>query len=190
MRIISGKFRGRKLVSIQGRHIRPTADRVREALFNIIAHKVPARSVLDLYSGTGALGLEALSRGAGSVVFIDNDERALSILRQNIERFKQPLDIRMVRWDITRDLRCLNDQSKAFDLIFLDPPYTMEVVSRSLQNLAKSGSMASEALVVAEHAPREAIETTDTGLVITDRRRYGKTALTFLTVPSSEDCIL
>ena len=180
MRIIAGKYRGRKLATIEGRHIRPTSDRVREALFNILAHKPKPAAVLDLYCGTGALGLEALSRGATRACFIDNDNQSISILRKNVALFKEALDVNIIRWDASASLDCLRSEDQRFDLTFIDPPYARALISQTLRHLVDCRCMASGGIIVAEHAPDETIALPDSGYKIIDHRRYGKTRLTFL----------
>ena len=182
MRIISGQLRGRKLKSVPGRSTRPTADRIRESLFNILGPKPQGAHVLDLYAGTGALGIEALSRGAELAVFVESAARALSVLNDNLQRLNLEQRSRVLRWDITKNLNCLQPYPQAFDLIFMDPPYSRHLIPPTLDHLRKSGALNVEALIIIEHASAERFETAPAGLMRIDERRYGTTQLTFLRI--------
>jgi 16S rRNA (guanine966-N2)-methyltransferase len=187
MRIISGQLRGRKLKTVPGLSTRPTADRVRESLFNILDAEVKGAHVLDLFAGTGALGIEAISRGAGSVVFVESEPRALSVLRSNLQLLNLEPWSRVLRWDIAKNLNCLKTYPHTFDLVFMDPPYHRKLVMPTLIHLCTSGSLCSKALIVVEHAPAEALEEASLGMQRIDERRYGSTQLTFLYYDSSPD---
>jgi 16S rRNA (guanine966-N2)-methyltransferase len=182
LRIIAGQFRGRKLASVKKTAIRPTSDRVREALFNILGRKPMGSAVLDLFSGTGALGLEALSRGARTCVFVDNDERSLAVLRRNISLCKVMSCATVIRWDIANNLSCLNRDDQGFDLIFMDPPYGLGLIEKTMVTLIRQDILLPEALVVAEHPCGEAIDLSGTGLHIVDHRRYGSSTLSFMSI--------
>ena len=180
MRIIGGQYRGRKLESFKGRDVRPTSDRVRESLFNILAQRTRDACALDLFSGTGALGIEALSRGARMAVFVDNSVHSLGVLRKNLERCVLARDgIRVIQWDIARSLECLRPYAQTFDLVFLDPPYQRELASVAMQHLLLSGCLAPEAVLVVEHEARSAPEVESERFTCIDRRRYGRTGLSF-----------
>ena len=180
MRIVGGKFKGRKLRSVRGTRTRPTADRTREAIFNIIAFQLQDVRVLDLFAGTGALGIEALSRGAQSAVFIDISKPSLSILRENLAGLCVESSTRIIRWDITANLNCLLSMPRAFDLIFMDPPYNQNLIMPALGHLHASQSLDSDALVIVEHSSREPVEPDRLPFDIVDRRQYGKTLVSFL----------
>lgn len=180
MRIIGGKLRGRRLATIPGKSIRPTADRVKEALFNILADRLPGSAVLDLFAGTGALALEALSRGAQSALFVDNRQKALDVLRLNIQSLGLADHTRVVRWDIARNLNCLRGMIPRFDLVFIDPPYHTGLIRPSLVNLCSSRAMADGAVIVVEHGYQDPVPEDLPALTIMDRRRYAKTLVSFL----------
>ena len=180
MRIISGEFKGRKLNSLKGNATRPTTDRVRESIFNILATHIVNVSVLDLFAGTGAFGLEALSRGAASAVFIDSSASAIKIIQKNITACKAETRGRGIRWDISKNLNCLQVKTQAYDLVFMDPPYNGKTIKPSLLNLHRSGSMEEDALIIVEHSPLEAIPEDILGLTVVDQRRYGNTLVSFL----------
>ncbi len=180
MRIIGGKYKRKKLLSVPGSSTRPTSDRLRESLFNILSGNVVKAVVLDLFAGTGALGVEALSRHAHSVVFIDNQAKAVSVITKNINACSLEESARIYKWDITRNLNCLNGRERLFDLVFMDPPYNLGMISKALVNLSKTGCLAGGAVVVAEHAVGESVGEIPDCYSITDQRQYGKTAVTFL----------
>ncbi len=179
MRIIGGDLRGRKLVSLKGVTIRPTSDRVREALFNILGNITADAVVLDLFAGSGALGLEALSRGAGKAVFVDKSAASLKVVERNIKLCRLHHDCRTIQWNILRNLNCLKTYPQTFNLVFLDPPYNRNMVSQALKHLVASRCVAPCAVVVAEHDPAEAIEVPDESWTLSDQRRYGQTLLSF-----------
>ena len=181
MRIISGKAGGRKLVTPPGRSrdIRPTADRAREALFNILGERVVGARVLDLYAGTGALGLEALSRGASQLILVDHFRPALDIISRNIGLCASPDDnVALVRHDLRKGLPpalLRGEKSHPFDLIFLDPPYDQGLSLLTLQHLDNSNLLAPETLIVAEDRSSESLPDALMHLELTDTRRYGDT---------------
>jgi len=174
VRIIGGELRGKKLFSPRGRSVRPTADRLRETIFNIIAAEVPGAVVLDLFAGTGALGIEALSRGASSAWFVDRSAAALSLLEKNLSACNLTGRSRRIRWDIAKSLHCLSDARPLFTLVFIDPPYACGLLSAAMFHLHRSRSTASGALVVIEHGIDEPLDEPGSAYHIEDRRRYGK----------------
>jgi 16S rRNA (guanine966-N2)-methyltransferase len=180
LRIIAGDFKGRNLRSVGGTKTRPTANRTREALFNILAADIPGSRVLDLYAGTGAYGIEALSRKAESAVFIDNDHEALVVLRSNITIFALSRQTKIIRWDLAQNLNCLRSMPARFDLVFMDPPYNQKMIEPSLRNLHLSQSLTDRALVIVEHSRQEAVSTYQMPYEITDHRKYGKSLVTIL----------
>lgn len=180
MRIISGSLRGKKLHAVRGMKVRPTADRLRESIFNILSSRIHEAIVLDLFAGTGAFGIEAISRGAEYAVFIDNSQEALSVIARNIEACAFNDRTKIIKWDITRNLSCIKSFNPAFNLVFIDPPYNRNMVNPSLLNLAKSGCLATGAWVVLEHAAAEPLQADPGVFEIDDQRRYGKTLVSFL----------
>jgi 16S rRNA (guanine966-N2)-methyltransferase len=181
VRIIGGELKGRKLYSIRGTAIRPTADRLRESIFNIISSCVPDAVVLDLFAGTGALGIEALSRGAESAIFVDNSKEALSVIKNNIKSCTLDKRAKVIKWDIKKNLNCLKLTPPGFfTLVFLDPPYNQNMIKPTLLNLDHSKSMKKEAVIVVEHAPVESIPSEFIAFEVTGQRRYGKTLVSLL----------
>jgi 16S rRNA (guanine966-N2)-methyltransferase len=183
MRIVAGRHRGRRLLAPPGETVRPTSDRAREALFNILSHgKLAAagvpfveKAVLDAFAGTGALGLEALSRGAAEAVFIEQDREALAILRQNVEALGEGARARVVLGDATRPPRA----TSACAVVFLDPPYRSGFAGPALAALAAAGWLAPDALAVAELAARERLSP-PAAFTSLDERVYGAARLVFL----------
>ncbi len=183
MRIVGGRHRGRRLLAPPGDAVRPTSDRAREALFNILSHgrlaaaglPFAGAAVLDAFAGTGAFGLEALSRGAAEAVFIERDRDALSALRRNIETLGETARARIVPGDATRPPRA----AVACAVAFFDPPYASGLAGPALAALAAAGWLAAEALAVVEVAAREEPPRPD-GFALLDERVYGAARLLFL----------
>jgi len=180
LRIIAGDLKGRKLRSVHGTKTRPTANRTREAIFNILASQTPDSRVLDLFAGTGAFGIEALSRKAETAVFIDIDNDALSVLQANIESLSLERQTQIIRWDLIKNLKCLSPLDIAFDLVFMDPPYRKNMIEPTLRNLHISQSLVSGTRVIIEHSQREPVAAGQLPYEIADQRKYGKTLVTFL----------
>ncbi|MCP4819577.1 MAG: 16S rRNA (guanine(966)-N(2))-methyltransferase RsmD [Shimia sp.] len=183
MRIIAGEFRGIALASVgkgdAGAHLRPTTDRVRESLFNVLqggkfGDPIEGARVLDLFAGTGALGLEALSRGAEHVCFVDDGRKSGQLVRENIRITRAKDRTRVVAADATR--LPVNGEAP-FDLIFLDPPYGKALGDKALAAAVKGGWVADNALIVwEENGPQQP----PLGFDLLDQRRYGDTHVTFL----------
>jgi 16S rRNA (guanine966-N2)-methyltransferase len=180
MRIVAGRFRGRALASVgkgdQGAHLRPTADRVRESLFSVLNSRgvLQDARVLDLFAGTGALSLEALSRGAEAAVLVDDGRKSQSLIRENIRLLDVGDEARLIARDATR--LPINDGAP-FDLVFLDPPYGKGLGARALMAAQKGGWVSDDAFIVFEEStPQPAPD----GFLVLDHRRYGDTHVTFL----------
>ena len=165
---------------IRGTAIRPTADRLRETIFNIIANRVPEAVVLDLFAGTGAYGIEALSRTARSAVFIDNNRSAISAISRNLKLCRLEDRSRVIHWDITSGLSCLNTSKNRFNLVFLDPPYNMNFIAVALKNILTHSILAPNNRLVVEHSFLESLPNELDTYVLHDQRRYGKTLVSFL----------
>lgn len=183
MRIVGGTYRGRTLVAPEGLSVRPTTDRVREALFNILEHgetPLEGARVLDLFSGSGALGLEALSRGALSVLFVEMDPDARGAIRENIETLGATGSTRIFKRDATRLGPVPGDRGGSFDLVLLDPPYGKGLGPQALVSAQEGGWLAAGATIVFECG---ADETPDvSGFQLDDMRRYGDTKVLFLSL--------
>ena len=180
MRIVGGTFRGRPLATPRSEAIRPTGDRTREAVFNVIAHNWPERlegaRVLDLFSGTGALGLEALSRGAAHCLFIEESAEGRGLIRTNVEAFGLQGRARIFRRDATR----LGEAGTIapFDLVFADPPYGKGLAERALESALAGGWLKPDALVVVEEAASSPFQPVE-GFDVLQRREWGETSVTF-----------
>jgi 16S rRNA (guanine966-N2)-methyltransferase len=178
MRIIAGAFKGRRLAPVKGR-TRPTAAKVREALFNILGPAVASVKVLDLFAGTGALGIEALSRGALAAVFVEDHPEAVKTLRRNLEDLELQGQTRVWPLPVTTALKKLAAQGERFGLAFLDPPYGGGKAAAALQALASLEVLAAGAQVVVEHSRRETLPEAIGHLRRLEVRRYGDTQVAF-----------
>ena len=181
MRVVGGRLRGRNLAAPASREIRPTADRLRESLFNILVHAyenpVEDARVLDLFAGTGALGIEAISRGAGFALFVDNGAEARALLRNNVEALGLGGVTKVFRRDAT-ELGPAHPV-EPFSLVFLDPPYGKGLAEKALASLRDGGWLTKEALLVVEEAKAAAF-TAPEGFVELERRAYDDTEFVFL----------
>jgi 16S rRNA (guanine966-N2)-methyltransferase len=177
MRIVAGEFRGRRLHSPKGSKIRPTSDRVREAIFNIIATELRDAQVLDLFAGTGALGLEALSRGAAQAIFVDQDADALRLIRVNIETCGIKDRTKVIQGSAQQAIRRLTAAGETFNLIFMDPPYGKGLVEQTLPQLESVAD--STTLLVVEHHVKDVIPAQSGEWLRTQERRYGDTSVSF-----------
>ncbi len=176
MRIIGGTYRSRVLSGFDGEDVRPTADRTREALFNILSMQVRGARVLDLFAGSGAVGIEALSRGAREVVLNDAAKESLALIKKNLASLKIPLgeQVSLIGSDY---LTCLATQRGTFDIIFIDPPYRKEFGVPALHTIAERGLLSEKGVAVYERD--EPFTGEIDGLEQYDERRYGKAYLTF-----------
>lgn len=185
MRVIAGSARGRKLRSLRGLAMRPTQDRVREALFNIIGEAVIDSSFLDLYAGVGGVGIEALSRGAASVVFVENHPPAVEVIRNNLTACGFSSGFCVVKSDALRFIDGAARRAEKFQIIYIDPPYRTPLLQRTLQKLGAAHIIAAGGLVVAEHASAEQLAEKYGDLLLQDLRRFGDTALSFFTLQNA-----
>lgn len=185
MRIVAGTAKGRALEGPKptSRHIRPTADRVRETLFNILGQWLDGHAVLDLYAGTGALGLESLSRGAGKAVLVDQDREALGLCRQNTDHLGFTAQVEILSMPVARAVETLGKRGAKFDLIFADPPYAARVVEGVLEQVARAGVLAPGGTVIVEHDKREPAPESHEGFSRVDERRFGDTVVSFFRIP-------
>ena len=181
MRIISGEARGRTLFAPAGDQTRPTSDKLRGSLFNILNGRVENAEVLDLFGGTGALALEALSRGAARAVIVDSARAAIEMIRRNADIvLKDALEKRalILKKDYRSAISAVQD--RRFDLVFLDPPYRMlDAYGDAIERLNRSGALAEDAIIVCERRHDAAIRLPD-GFEVYDSRVYGETAVDFV----------
>ena len=175
MRVITGKARGVVLKTPDGMATRPTTDRVKEALFSIIQFDIPAAKVLDLFGGTGQLGIEALSRGAKSAVFVDEREDACRLIRENLKRTKLEQDARVVRSDYMAYFRSCKE---SFDIILLDPPYAEVFLENSLKMITEIDILRTGGIIVAERPLGKELSWEIPGYSRSRDYKYGKTLIT------------
>ena len=175
MRVITGKARGVQLKTPEGMQTRPTADRVKEALFSIINFDIPGAKVLDLFGGTGQLGIEALSRGAGGAVFVDDREDACNLIRENLRRTKLAQDAKVVRADYMDYLKRCKEK---FGIIFLDPPYAEVFLENALKCITEIDILQSGGIIVTERPLGKELPFEFEGFTRSKDYKYGKTLLT------------
>jgi 16S rRNA (guanine966-N2)-methyltransferase len=178
LRVISGTLKGKKLFSVKGQSLRPTSDRVKEAIFDILQDRFRGQKVLDLFAGTGALGIEALSRGATTAVFVEESPRSLSALRRNIEACRLQDRATVLVKEVPIGLKILEEKGERFGLILLDPPYGKGWAARTLAALSRCSILDADGLVVAEHSVTEELPSAPF-LKRVDGRRYGDTQVSF-----------
>ena len=171
MRVISGTARGRKLLEPSGAAIRPTSDMVKEAFFNIIQFDIEGRRVLDLFAGTGQLGIEALSRGAASVVFVDDSAAALQLIRSNLGLCGMEGTV------VLRDAMRYIERCEEFDLIFIDPPYDSKLAERALEKIYEFDILANGGIIVCEVSNEKVMPELDSPYYMRREYRYGKKKL-------------
>ncbi len=181
LRVIAGEFKGRRLRTLAGLRTRPTAERTREAIFNILGPTVRRAHLLDLFAGTGAYGIEGLSRGAASAVFVEVDRAACGVLTANLQTCGLTGRARVLRWDAARNLDCLRHHAARFQLVFMDPPYGRGLLAPALAHLVRSGCVADGARLVVEHDAADPLPEPAAPYLLQDRRRYGRTLVSFLT---------
>lgn len=182
MRVISGKSRGKKLASLDGDNTRPTLDRVKEAMFNKIQFNIKDATVLDLFAGTGALGIEALSRGAKEVYFCDKVPGAINVIKQNVTNTNNIDKAVILNKDYNEVLEKLKKENKKIDIVFLDPPYKTNLAIESLQKIIMSNLLTEDGIVIIEtddiNKEKEILKIEN--VEIFDKRKYGSVWLIFI----------
>jgi 16S rRNA (guanine966-N2)-methyltransferase len=190
MRVIAGTYRSRLLVAPRGLQTRPTSDRLRERLFDILSPRVSGSRFVDLYAGTGAVGIEALSRGATHVWFAENAEPALAAIRQNLVALKIAVGFTIEDRGVGAMLQRLGKISQLINLVYIDPPYDAEAEYAGTLNFLGSargrGTLASDALVIAEHSSKAKLAMRYGALEHTRLVKQGEAALSFFAFPTSE----
>ena len=180
MRIIAGQLKRRLLKGPRSRRIRPVLDKVKGAIFNILGSVAGAR-VLDLYAGTGSLGLEALSRGAIHATFVDDAKEAVGIIHDNVDALNLSGSSEILLKSVPAALRGLAGRELQFDLIFIDPPYDLGLINPALATIAESKMLNDGGWIVTEHSPREL--PSSPVLQLADVRSYGQTRVSFFSTP-------
>lgn len=171
MRVISGKYRGRLLVAFKGDHLRPTTDRVKETIFNKLMHRIPESRVLDLFSGTGNLSIEALSRGAQFVLMVESHRKSLQIIKKNFENLSIERDFELRSQDVFSFIKSY--QGEGFDIVFADPPFTKKIAHEVMLALSQVSWVGAEVIVVIEASTHERLEPTYSGFKCLDILEFG-----------------
>ncbi|MDD5617683.1 MAG: 16S rRNA (guanine(966)-N(2))-methyltransferase RsmD [Candidatus Omnitrophica bacterium] len=180
MRIASGLFRSR--IIKYPKNIRPTQDKIRKSLFDILSNVVGGSVFLELFAGSGAVGIESLSNGAKEVVFIDNDRKCCKIIENNLRDLglvSGESNVAILAQDAFRAIEFLHKQARKFDIVFLDPPYYEDLAKKTLQKISACDILAPHALVVAEHNKKDVLEESYLNLTCFKQKRYGDTLLSF-----------
>ena len=194
MRIVAGKFKGRRLKTPKGSEVRPTADRVKESLFRIFGEGVVDADFLDLCAGTGSIGLEALSRGAKSTTFVDNNYHSVRIIESNLQMCgfdrKHP-QVKLIHLDARKALARLGKRKAKFDLMYFDPPYASKIYKSCLKQIAEANLLSPIGVLVVEHGKVQEADWPESlildELVLSRQERYGDTILSFYQVASVKD---
>lgn len=182
MRIISGKARGTKLYTLEGTNTRPTLDRVKESIFNIIQNEIEGATVLDLFAGSGAIGLECLSRGAKKAILCDKSKEAVEIIKRNIEKTHMEECAKIINTDFETCLEKLKNEQ--FDIIYIDPPYATDYIFKSLKKIKEIGISKKESLIIIETDDEQRIlkDIGNIEIKIVDKRKYGRATIIFLEI--------
>ena len=184
MRIITGTARGRRLVAPEGRDVRPTPERVKEGIFSALQFDIEGRRVLDLFAGTGQLGIEALSRGAKSALFVDKRADAVKLVRENLALCHLEENAQVICGD---SLAALGTQSGRFDIIFLDPPYESGLLEQAMEKIAQFDILSPHGIMVAESPQNQTLPELPTPYGLYREYRYGKIKLTVYHRGGNED---
>jgi 16S rRNA (guanine966-N2)-methyltransferase len=180
MRIISGKAKGTKLYTLEGLNTRPTLDRVKESIFNIIQANIQDSLVLDLFAGSGAIGLEMVSRGAQKAILCDKSAEAIKIIKKNIEKTHMEERIELYNMDFKECIQKVNNQK--FDLIYIDPPYNTDFIAQSLEMIVKKDIIKTDGIIILETDDEKRIlkDIEEINVAIIDKRKYGRANIIFL----------
>ncbi len=178
MRVISGERRGLNLYTLEGDNTRPTLDRVKETMFNVINFDIPNKNCLDVFSGSGNLSIEAMSRGANTVYLIENDRQAFSVIEQNLEKSKYIQKVKCFNKDYKVALNNISDEGIKFSIVFLDPPYNENFYSETLNLLVELNLLEDDAIVVCEHLKTVVIS--HEGYYLLKDKSFSKNMISFL----------
>lgn len=179
MRVITGTAKGNRLKSLKGMETRPTLDRVKESLFNIIGSRVIDTEFLDLFAGTGAIGIEAISRGAKHALFVETNPRAVKIIRENLEITGLADQGEIMAADVEMALKAVANADRKFDMIFMDPPYLKKLGQKTLTSLMQFGVLTKNGLVIVESSKMDELPLQEGPLKMVRQEKYGDTTLTF-----------
>ena len=181
MRVISGNARGKKLVSLEGVNTRPTLDRVKESLFSILQFDIANKNVLDLFAGSGAIGIEAISRGAASATFCDHSNDAIKVIKTNVLNTHSQEKSTILNKDYIQALKYLAKNNIQFDIIYLDPPYKTNFADIAIGEIIKLNLLSKDGIIIVETDDAKKEETIPKeGIKIFDKRKYGRAILIFI----------
>jgi 16S rRNA (guanine(966)-N(2))-methyltransferase RsmD len=180
MRIISGTSKGRRLWAQKGQAVRPTSDRVKQSVFNILGDAVEGKRVLDLFAGTGNLGIEALSRGAKKALFVEKERQALRLIQRNLFQCGMNDRSEILPKDVRRAIRVLHQRGDSFDVILMDPPYEKGLIHQTLIQLQSHPIHHRDSILIIEHVRREPLPKTLAGWDLIREREMGDTVISFL----------
>lgn len=184
MRVIAGEYKGRKLQAPRNNDVRPTTDKVKEAMFSILMPYLEGASCLDLFAGTGGLGLEALSRGAEYCLFCDRERESIALVKENIRLCQAEKKSRVIFGDY---MKALEKADRKFDIIILDPPYSSGIYEKCLTSIDKLDLLTDEGIIIAEHEKYADLPESTGNLVMLKEKRYGKTLLTLYACGANEE---
>ena len=182
MRVITGTARGRKLIAPEGLDVRPTKDSVKEAIFSAIQFEIEGSTVLDLFAGSGQLGIEAVSRGAKKAYLVDSSQTSIKYIKENVAHVGFEKECEIINMPNSAFLRTTDDR---FDIALLDPPYEKSLIQRSLPSLTEK--MKDNGVIICEHEPGCRLPEEINGFVITKSKKYGKSCLTFYRKPQADE---
>jgi 16S rRNA (guanine966-N2)-methyltransferase len=185
MRVVSGTCKGRSLKAVPGSTTRPTTDKVKEAIFNMVGPYFEGGIGLDLFAGSGGLGIESLSRGLEKVIFVDRDQKAVQIIKENLISCNLAEKSEVYRNDANRALKAIKKRDLTFDLILLDPPYKKQQLLHLLEIIAKEGLLTPEGIIVCEHASDVELPTEIGSLCQTKKEQYGIIGITIFQFSSN-----
>jgi 16S rRNA (guanine(966)-N(2))-methyltransferase RsmD len=191
MRIISGDLKGIRLKTLKGRDVRPTLSRVRESIFDII-YDFQGKDILDLFAGTGSLGIEALSRGARRAVFVEKDPLSISIIKENLGICGLIYSAKVIRASFERGIKLLERRGDKFHIIFLDPPYNKGYISKTLTLLHLYDIFYKDAIIIVEHTKKEGVNNTYPNIKFIESRRYGDSLISIFkgdSVNEKDSCV-
>ena len=186
MRIIGGDAKGRTIYSPKQSQMRPTSDGIKESLFNIL-HAPSGKSFADLFAGCGSVGLEALSRGAAKVVFVEKNAAMVDAIKRNLRELSLGVKCEIMAIEAARAIRKLQNRGDSFDVVFADPPYERGFVREIFRSLSSGNVLSEDGVLIIQHSVREDVDEQYTGdFILTDRRRYGDTHLSFFKIKEKE----
>ena len=187
LRVISGKARGLKLDTPKNQDVRPTTDRVKESLFNMINSYIMDSNILDLFAGTGSLGIECLSRGAKNCVFVDKSKDSINIVRSNVKKARVENESTILNVDFKDAVKRLSTQNQKFDVIFMDPPYYENMFIECLKSIDKFNLLDEDGIIVVEHDTKDLFEDSIGRLNKSREKKYGNTTLTFYKLEDQDE---